>query len=436
MERLRRAAGHALDRVSRLAGTDARYALRGLSWLTVAQVVTSLASLGLSVAFARLYPAEAYGTYKYILSLAGMISAASLTGLPSALAAAAARGRDGALAQATRLSFLYSSVAGLVMLAAGCYYLANDNGTLGWALAILGVLQPASDAAAVAFAYITGKRLFRMRTVATVFQTAAYAGAVLAALLTSDDPAVAVAAGGLGGLLGYAGVWAFARARTVENQIEDPQLHGYSRHLSLMNVLGVVSSQVDKVLLFHYLGAAQVALYSFAQAPVSQARQISKMLGNVALPKATAASLESQRERAPRRALAALLVGVALYAAYWVAVPWLYELLFPAYTGAVGFSRWYALTLLALPVIIYKQPLLGHQKTKALYAVQTVQPIFKIALMAAAVPLYGVSGAVGAAVIAEFANVSLSAAAFGWVTRPRTLAVPPAPIDPTEPPIE
>ena len=95
-----------------------------------------------------------------------------------------------------------------------------------------------------------------------------------------------------------------------------------------------------------------------------------------------------------------------------------------------------ALTLLALPVIIYKQPLLGHQKTKALYAVQTVQPIFKIALMAAAVPLYGVSGAVGAAVIAEFANVSLSAAAFGWVTRPRTLAVPPAPIDPTEPPIE
>lgn len=437
MERLRRATSGALDRVSRLAGADARYALRGLSWLSLSQVVTSLAALGLSVAFARLYPPEAYGTYKYILSLAELISAASLTGIPTAIVAAAARNQDGALAQATKLAFLYSCVAGLAMLVAGLYYLTHGNATLGWSLVVLGVVQPASDAVATAFAFVSGKQMFRARTFATVFQTGAYAAAVLAAILTSDDPFVAVAASAVGGLLGYAGVWVVARRRYVKNDVEDPTLHRYSQHLSLMNILGMVASQIDKVLLFHYLGAAEVALYSFAQAPVSQAKQVSKILSGIALPKVTTASLASQRRHAVRRTLAALSLALVLYAGYWLVVPWFYAFLFPSYQAAVGFSRWYALTLLTLPIIIYKQPLLGHQKTKALYAVQTAEPLVKITLMALAVPAFGVAGAVGAAALSEFANVGISAAAFGRVSRVAMAPEPrPTPIDPTEPAAE
>ena len=72
------------------------YLTKGGVWLVFSQVVSITSSLGLAIIFARFFSKENYGTYKYILSLAGIISTFKLTGLPAAITQSIARGYDGA----------------------------------------------------------------------------------------------------------------------------------------------------------------------------------------------------------------------------------------------------------------------------------------------------------------------------------------------------
>jgi O-antigen/teichoic acid export membrane protein len=417
MDRLRRLAGRVLDRTGAAARADARYVARGVAWLSAAQAVTSLCALGASIAFAHFMPKETFGTYRYVLSLAGLFSAVSLTGLPTALAAAAARGHDGALRQAAALALRWSLPAGAAAALCGAYYLAHGNGTLGWSLVTLGAAQPLVDASATAFAFISGKKLFRARAAFTLVQTLAYTGALVAAVAMTGEALPAIIAGAAGSLAGYAGLYRYARARyAAPDAAGDAQLGSYAKHLSLMNVLGTVSGQIDKVLLFQFLGPAQVALWSFAQAPVSHLRQISKIMGGVILPKVANAELGHVRRTALPRALAIFAVSVAAFGAYWFAAPYLYAVLFPGYQDAVLASRIFALAVLTTPFVLFKQTLIGHRRTRELYVASTVQPIVKIALVAGAMP-WGVTGVAAASAAAEFVNLALSAALFERATR-------------------
>jgi O-antigen/teichoic acid export membrane protein len=224
-------------------------------------------------------------------------------------------------------------------------------------------------------------------------------------------------AGAAGSLAGYAGLYRYARARyAAPDAAGDAQLGSYAKHLSLMNVLGTVSGQIDKVLLFQFLGPAQVALWSFAQAPVSHLRQISKIMGGVILPKVANAELGHVRRTALPRALAIFAVSVAAFGAYWFAAPYLYAVLFPGYQDAVLASRIFALAVLTTPFVLFKQTLIGHRRTRELYVASTVQPIVKIALVAGAMP-WGVTGVAAASAAAEFVNLALSAALFERATR-------------------
>src|SRR5689334_12787395 len=60
--------------------TDMVYLAKGSFWLTLGQVAASASGLLLVIGFANLLPKEVYGTYKLILSLAGIIASFSLTG--------------------------------------------------------------------------------------------------------------------------------------------------------------------------------------------------------------------------------------------------------------------------------------------------------------------------------------------------------------------
>jgi O-antigen/teichoic acid export membrane protein len=421
MDRFRRTAGRLLDGASRVAGADARYVARGTFWLSAAQLISAASAFALSVLFARYMAQETFGAYKYALSLAGIFAAISLTGLSTAVSTAAARGHRGALVQGARLALRWNLLAGAVSIGCGVYYLAQGNGTLGWALVAIGATQPAVDALGLVFAYLSGQKLFRARAAFTLAHTAVYTLVVGAAIVSTGSATAAIVAGIAGNLAGYGALFLYARRRGIapDDGDADPSLPGYAKHLSLMGVLGSISGQIDKVLLFQVLGPAQVAMWSFAQAPVGQVRQISKVLSGVILPKVAATPLEDLRRSAWRRAGGIFAVSAVAYAAYWFVAPHFFAIFFPTYADAVGASRIYALAILTTPVVLFKQSLIGHRKTRELYVVNGAQPAIKIALVAASLP-WGIVGIAAANAAAEFVNLGLSAALFRRASRPRT----------------
>src|SRR5574339_387501 len=96
-KRLKAASMALLLRLQGVTRTDMRYAASGGFWLTAAAGLGSIASLLVAIAFANLAPKEVYGSYKYLMAIAGTLAGFGLSGLAEALSGAAARGQDGTL---------------------------------------------------------------------------------------------------------------------------------------------------------------------------------------------------------------------------------------------------------------------------------------------------------------------------------------------------
>lgn len=92
-------------------GLDLSYFIKSGFWITFRYVIVSLFGLALSIGFARLAAKELLGEYQMVLAFLSLVSVFSLPGLNLAALKSVARGDDGAVVKAVRLSFLGSLLA-------------------------------------------------------------------------------------------------------------------------------------------------------------------------------------------------------------------------------------------------------------------------------------------------------------------------------------
>src|SRR3989338_10355062 len=166
---------------------DMVYIVKGGFWITFGQTFSSIIALLLTIAFANLLPKETYGTYRYILSLAGVLNIFTLTGMNSAVARAVAIGNEGVL----RTSVKYQLKWNLLMLAAfftlGGYYLANGDILFATSFLILGIFVPPTLALNTYGAYLEGKKKFKFAGISNIIATFVYVGGIFAAILFSGE---------------------------------------------------------------------------------------------------------------------------------------------------------------------------------------------------------------------------------------------------------
>lgn len=370
----------------------------GTFWVTVGQGVSSLSALIASVAFANLLPAETYGAYKYMLSIAGMFSAFTLPGVITAVSRSAAQKKNPNLWEAARERAVWS-LAGLSFALIGAtYYFVRENYTLASALAIIGMTLPFFDTFTVYNGYLAGKKNFRLQTAYHAVSQSVSVTALVSTLAVTDN-IVAI-------LLAYFVPLAAVRLiffKIVSAKVppagSDPALLTYGRHLSVMNAFGTISSNIDKFLLWHFLGPAQVAVYTFATAIPEQMKGPLKGMGDLVLPK-----FAERSEQEVADGMGALWRKTAIYglvltagaAVYILAAPYVYKLLFPQYLESVLYSQLFALSLPAAVSIVPFAVLTAQKKTKEQYFLNIAQPTIQTVLFAVGIPLGGIMGGVAA----------------------------------------
>lgn len=412
LQTLREKAYTLLRHTERYTKTDMVYLAKGGSALGIGQAVSSLAAFLLSIAFANLFPKEAYGTYRYVLSVIGVIGAFSLTGMDAAIAQAVARGLDGTLRKGFREMFLWTLGTAALALAVGVYYFLNDNATLGWSLLIAALAMPLLKSARLYNGFLIGKREFARKALYDALYDVIPAAAIAGALALSHSPVVVLGTY----FISYAVVASALYRRTASTHDAlgpaDENVTRFSFHLSAMNVVGTISSQIDKVLTFHYLGAIQLAIYAFALALPQQLRQIQKHIATLILPKFSASSFEAIRASVGRKALLLFLAMTVIALAYIASAPFIFDTFFPRYAESVRYSQLFSLVLLTAPSMLFKQALIAHKRTRELYAINTTLPIIKIAALLIFVPRFGIIGAILTLIVTEVAGVFCSMIAF------------------------
>lgn len=395
------------ERVLRI---DMRYLLRGTFWSSLAQVVITLSALALSIVLSRYLPKEVFGHYKYVLSLVSLLSMFSLSSVGTAVLQSASRGYEGALQDGFRSNLRWSLPMFTAALGVGAYYFLQGNIALGVGVLIGGTFAPLIASSSLASNFLIAKKDFEglalYGSVVTSFIPAACL--MIAALFTKNFLVfVLIYFVTTAGTYYYTYRYALKKHRPDPLKT-DPQMMSYAKHLSVMSVLGGFAANIDQVLLFHYAGPVQVALYNFAIGIPDQSKGPLKNIDTMLQARFANHLPTNVRANMRTKALLLLAFGALCASVYIPLAPYIYALLFPAYMEAVPYSQVYALTFLTLPFIPSISYLSAKRLIKEQYINNIISNILRIGFIAVGIIGWGLWGLIVAIVASRFTGGMVS----------------------------
>lgn len=391
----------------RYTRTDMVYLASGGFWIILGQAIAALSAFILAIAFANLAPQETYGTYKYLTSIAAMFAIFSLPGMEVAVMRASALGNEHVIHSTTRFRILFSLIGTVVALLGSGWYFIHNNNELALALLIIAATLPVFDTTTSYLSHFIGKRRFDLQIKYQAMTQVASVTMLMAVLFVTHNVLFILLAYFVP-LATIRGIFYLATVKTIPSKKQDnadTETRTYGLNLTAMSILNTVAGQIDKILLWQFLGPVQVATYTFAIAIPEQVKGPLKGIGGIVLPKFAAQSPEEIRRSIPLlwRKLGLYAIGLScISAAYIVAAPYIFAFLFPQYLESVLYSQIFALSLVTGVSSIASAILTAQKKTSVQYVITTVQPLITIALLLILIPLYGIMGAILAIVMSRF----------------------------------
>lgn len=397
-----------LRRSEKYTQTDMVYLAKGGFWLTLGQVVSFASAFLLAIAFANLLPKETFGVYKYVLSVCGILAIPALQGMGTAVAQAVARGYEGSFIPALKTKIRWGLLGGLAGLILAGYYYLQANSTLTIAFLISAAFLPFMDSFGIYDAFLQGRKLFGILTKYGIISQIIAVSALITTIFFTKHLFLI--------LLAYFISWTLCRFVFLKitlkkfplNQNQDPQTISYGKHLSLIGVIGTIAAYLDRLLIFHYLGAAEVAVYSFAIAPPEQLKAVLKNIHFLALPKFAQREKEEIRKTIFKKVFKFFLFLLPVVVAYILAAPFLYKIFFPKYLESIFYSQLFALSLITAVAVLPYSALQSQMAKKELYLYNTWAPVIQIIFLFVFIYFYGLLGAILARVISRFINLGIS----------------------------
>ncbi len=391
-----------LRRIELYTRTDLVYVLHGGFWLTLAKVTGMLTSVLVAIAMANLISPEVFGVYRFVIAGAGIIAAFSLTGMSSVIIQAVARNYEGAFRAGVKSYLRWSFLPTLMSLGVASYYLTQGNGTLAFGFFLVAIFNPLLNAYSFFSQFLTGKKDFRTQALFDCIADTVPAVALIATVLVTENPLIILMIYFLAGIATNISLHIATVKKFQPNDATDPETLPFAKHLSFMGILGKIGENIDKILVFHYLGAAPLAMYAFAQTPIAQLKLLADIPVKIALPKLSERDYSVLKTSLPRKIF--LLMGLMVIAvvAYIAVAPLVFELFFPEYTDAVIYTQILALSLVFTPGVMFTSALAAHMKKRELYISQAILPALKIGLFVVLLPLYGIWGVIAVSIAHQF----------------------------------
>ncbi len=388
----------------RRANLDLVYFASGSFWQTFGQAGSSVLALGLVLVFANFLPKETYGTYRYLISLAGILNIFTLSGMSQAVAQAVARGHEGALRTAVRYQIKWNLILMFSSWALGAYYLWHANVAYGAALLVLSLCIPLTNAFNTYGPYLAAKRQFRLNNVFSVLSTLIYTLGMLAAIFWSGQVIWLVVAYALTTLAANA-LFYYLTLRIFRPPVEPaPEVLKYGRTLTYIGFMAPVVGQLDSILLNHFWGPAQLAVYSIAMAIPNRGVPFIKDWIDLGFPKMARKTPEQINKTFYQRIGQGLLFGLLLAVAYALIAPLFFKYLMPQYLDAVFYSQLLGINFITAMPNRYISTLLSAQKMpKRIFANNLILNVIRIISYV----VLGVWGGILGLVVAQVFNSSL-----------------------------
>ncbi|MCA9367047.1 oligosaccharide flippase family protein [Candidatus Kaiserbacteria bacterium] len=384
-----------IERAERLFKTDVRYVGKNGFWVLAGQGIVTVLGFATSIAFANLLPQHEYGVYKYILAIAALLGALRLTGMQQALTQAVARNFDTTVLLAIKMSLKWSLVVlGSASLVA-MYYWWHGNTVLSLGIFFATVTNVSISTIGLYGGYLVGKHRFKTSTIHFSILTLATTCATVLSLSITDNILYIILANSFTTIVTLLALSLPVLLRIDKTRPVSKESLAFGKHLSAQNVLQVVASQIDKIILFQWSGSVALAGYAFAVLLPEQLGTIAKSTIGIITPKYAIKDENSLRKSIRKKILRLSVLMAIPCVLYIILAPFVFNLLFPDYQDMVFLSQLYTIGLLALPANTLLATYFNvRESTKTLYKIKITSAIGKIILLLGGVWFFGIVGAV------------------------------------------
>ncbi len=401
-----------LERLGRLIGVDVRYVAVGGFWLSLSQVANAVMSFLLTVCFANLLDPSAFGTYRYVLSAYTLLSLFALSGADIAVTRAVSRGDEEALRRGATLRLRYAIFGTLAAFGVGIFYYLEGSPVVALLFFTAGLMLPLMESGELVLAYFNGKRMFREWSYTEIGAQAVSLAALAGTMFLTKNLALILLAYFIPYILVRGGVFLYTvwQKRLRAEPTED--IHPYARSMTLFQILMLAGNSLDQIVLFHYLGATNVALFALAQTVPVRLQSLFKITGSLAFPKYAEREANDILPGMPRKMLLFALVILAACAFYILLAPLLFSIFFPKYVESIPYSQvlvFFTLSAVTYPFSAY---LTAHKKISANYLYGAATLGLKMATLLLFVPRWGVWGAVLSMLVSTIGILIITAILF------------------------
>lgn len=400
--------GRFLRKSEKYIGTDMVYLGSNISWISIGNGISSLASLGLVLVFGNLVSKNDYGIYQYVLSIAGVLSVTTLSGMSTALIKAVTDGSERTLIEGIQTRIKWGVLACLGSIGVGIYYFINENVVLSLSFFVIAVFLPFMDSFTSYTSYLEGKKLFKKSALYSSLISIIRVGVLIVVILLTKNIVIIVATYVVITTLLRGIILLIVLKQVDTTQKSDPEILTYGKHLSLMRALSGGISSLDNILLFQFIGAAELAIYSFAKTPVTKISGAFTPIASLAYPKFAETSMETLKRTLPKKLIFLFCIMAGITTIYIILAPFLFSIVLPEYMDSVLFSQIFALSLLFLPQKIVGSALTAHKQQKALYVLSIANPIVRVVSLIILLPIFGIMGVIISFLIGLLFNGILS----------------------------
>lgn len=385
--------------------TDMVYIASGTFWGYLNTVIVAAFGFVTSIFFAKYLTKDAFGTYQYILSIASLVGSTTLTGMNVAVTRAAARGYEGELRPAVKYQLIAGIIPTIIGLIVATWYFVNSNQQLGSAFLWIAILLPLSSAFNTWVAYMGGKKLFRVGTYYGLSQNVFSSVVILLTIYFAQNYLWVVFVNFFLSFVTSFILYNITLKQFPPNDKRDGETISFGSHLSFMGILGVFAAQLDTLLIFHFIGSAALAVYSFATILPEKLTGMLKIIPNLAMPKLANLDEAGVRSVLKKRLWVLVVLLTLMTIVYAAMAPWIFHTFFPAYTDSILFTQVYSLAFFSLVASILQTALTSQRKTKELYILSVLMPIFRAATMCVLMFYYGIWGLLSSQIISNFVSI-------------------------------
>jgi O-antigen/teichoic acid export membrane protein len=403
----------------RYSQTDNVYLAKGGFWILVGQIGSNLLSFVLVIFFANLLPKETYGSYRYILSLASIFSILTMSEMNIAVSQAVAAGNEGVLQPAVRYQLKWNLLMMVALLAVSSYYLANQHPQFAIAFAVLAIFSPLTAAFNTYGAYLGGKKEFRLNNIFSLITTAFYAGGMILVIKLTQNVTWLIVTYAFTNFIANASLYFFTLYLFKPQTTGASSVINYGRNLTLIELIGPLVSQLDKVLLNHFWGPAQLAIYSLATTIPDRISSSIKDWVAIVFPKLAARTPLEINQVFNKRILQGLGIGLVFSFAYIATSPYLFKYLLPKYLDTVGYSQVLAISIIfALPNRYLSTIFTAQKLTRVIFFNNILQSTLRLLLYIVLGIWGGIAGLVTAQVLNSSLSLFINISIWRWASKP------------------